>query len=173
MSFLSWWIALRNGETLPKVTSEKADQWLFRMKGKWLKFSNTFLKIEELLLKMLRNTLAFRMVQLRILYLTSLECDVFRRDDSHETPNVAFRSATPTSWNCLPKKDVKYSPMGNTAVLQRYLKHKPILLLKRYIWIWGQLARKPDIDVSRHLQKIDTELWDGSWIFIFTTAARG
>ena len=32
-----------------------------------------------------------------------------------------------------PKKDVKYSPMGNTAVLQRYLKHNPIMLLKRYI----------------------------------------
>ena len=54
---------------------------------------------------------------------------------SHETPDVTFRSATPTSWNCLPKKDVKYSPMGNTAVLQRYLKHKPMVLLKRYIWI--------------------------------------
>ena len=34
-----------------------------------------------------------------------------------------------------PKKDVKYSPMGNTAVLQRYLKHKPVMLLKHYIWI--------------------------------------
>ena len=53
---------------------------------------------------------------------------------SHETPDVAFRSATPTSaGNCLPKKDVKYSPMGNTAVLSRYLKHKPVMLLKRYI----------------------------------------
>ena len=101
---------------------------------------------------------------------------------SHETPDVAFRSATPTSWNCLPKKDVKYSPMGNTAVLQRYLKHKPIMLLKRYIWIsslvicfyfWGQLVWKPDIDVSRHLQKMATELRDGSWIFIFRTGARG
>ena len=76
--FLSGWIALRKGETLPKVTSEKADQWLFRMK--WLKFRNTVLKIEGLLLKMLRNTLVFRMVQLRILCLTSLECDVFRQD---------------------------------------------------------------------------------------------
>ena len=46
------------------------------MKGKWLKFSNTFLKKEELLLKTLRNTLVFRMVQLRILCLTSLEYDV-------------------------------------------------------------------------------------------------
>ena len=51
-----------------------------RMKGNGLKFRNTFLKIEELLLKMLRNTLVFRMVQLRILCLTSLKCDVFRRD---------------------------------------------------------------------------------------------
>ena len=32
-----------------------------------------------------------------------------------------------------PKKDVKYSPMHNTAALQRYLKHKPVMLLKRYI----------------------------------------
>ena len=57
------------------------------------------------------------------------------RGVSHETPDVAFRSATPTSWNRIPKKDVKYSPMGKTAVLQRYLKHKPVMLLKRYIWI--------------------------------------
>ena len=32
-----------------------------------------------------------------------------------------------------PKKDVKYSSMGNTAVLQSYLKHKSVMLLKRYI----------------------------------------
>ena len=56
------------------------------------------------------------------------------------------------------------------------------MLLKRYIWIsslvicfyfWGQLVGKPDIDVSRHLQKMATELRDGSWIFIFRTGARG
>ena len=35
------------------------------------------LKIEELLLKRLRNTLVFRMVQLKILCITSLECEVF------------------------------------------------------------------------------------------------
>ena len=35
------------------------------------------MKIEEILLKVLRSTLVFRMVQLRILCLISLECDVF------------------------------------------------------------------------------------------------
>ena len=44
------------------------------------------------------------------------------------------------------------------------------MLLKRYIWIsslvvcfyfGGKLIGKPDIDVSRHLQKTDMELWDG------------
>ena len=44
------------------------------------------------------------------------------------------------------------------------------MLLKHYIWIsslvicfyfWGKLVGKPDIDVSRHLQKTDMELWDG------------
>ena len=44
------------------------------------------------------------------------------------------------------------------------------MLLKPYIWIsslvvcfyfGGKLVGKPDIDVSRHLQKTDMELWDG------------
>ena len=40
---------------------------------------------------------------------------------NHETPDAEFRSATLTSRNCLPQKDVKYSEyslMDNTAVLQ-------------------------------------------------------
>ena len=85
---------------------------------------------------------------------------------SHETPDVGFRSTTQTSRNCLPKKDVKYSLMGNTAVLHSYWKHKPVMLLKCYIRMniksCFQLVIKPNIDGSHHLQKVDTELLDGS-----------
>ena len=44
------------------------------------------------------------------------------------------------------------------------------MVLKRYIWIsslvicfyfGAKLDGKPDIDVSRHLQNTDMELWDG------------
>ena len=71
--------------------------------------------------------------------------------------------------------------MGNTAVLRSYLKHKHVMLLKGYIKMnikssliicLVQLLVKPDIDVSRHLQKVDTELWDDSWIFMFKSAVR-
>ena len=51
---------------------------------------------------------------------------------SHETPDDAFRPATLMSRNCLPR-NVKYSSMGNKAVLPSYLKHKPVMLLKCFL----------------------------------------
>ena len=64
-----WMNRFKEWRDTTKSDKRKGRPVLFRMKGKRLKFRNTFLKIEELLLKMLRNTLVFRMVQLRILCL--------------------------------------------------------------------------------------------------------
>ena len=62
--------------------------------------------------------------------------------------------------------------MGNTAVQPSYLKHKPVILLKCFIktsikicfvicfQLLVQLVVQPDIDVSGHLQNVDTEMWD-------------
>ena len=35
-----------------------------------------------------------------------------------------------------------------------------------------QVVVQPDIDVSGHLQNVDTEMWDGLRIFVLRSAAR-
>ena len=54
----------------------------------------------------------------------------------HVVMRLLMLHSTPLHYHheiAFPKKDMKYSLMGNTAVLQSYLKHKILMLLKRYI----------------------------------------